>query len=240
MRSPRSSTRAGTPRWRDCAPIRREAGSGASTPASSVSCPFRPPAPRSGPGSPSWDGAGKRTTPSSRTGSGSTPPIAVRWTAPRILAEQLHAPAEPLALLLRAEAEAPAALVIARAARALLDLPAIPPNAPPFPPPPAWLAPHQVPAFERLTVLLARHGGALLADAVGLGKSYVALAVAAVRAQPFAIAVPAVLVPQWRALLGPLGLQAPIITHESLSLSTIRLSDQPTIRLWVVDEAHRF
>ncbi|OLC06558.1 MAG: hypothetical protein AUH42_05425 [Gemmatimonadetes bacterium 13_1_40CM_70_11] len=160
----------------------------------------------------------------------------MHWTAPRILAEQLHAPAEPLGLLLRAEAEAPAALVAAGAARALLDLPAVPSRSPS----PAWLAPHQVPAFERLSALLARHGGALLADAVGLGKSYVALAVAAARAEPFALVVPAVLIRQWHDLLLRLHLEAPVITHESLSLSTIRLSDHPTIRLWVVDEAHRF
>ena len=158
----------------------------------------------------------------------------MHWTAPRILAEQLHAPAEPLALLLRAEAEAPAALVAARTALALLDLPAVPPDAPP------WLAPHQVPAFERLTALLARWRGALLADAVGLGKSYVALAVAACRAEPFALVVPAVLVPQWRDLIQRLHLEAPIITHEALSIGRISPSDYPTIRLWVVDEAHHF
>src|SRR3989442_208159 len=63
---------------------------------------------------------------------------------------------------------------------------------------PAWLAPHQVPAAERLTGILGRHGGALLADAVGLGKSYVALAVALALGEPFALVVPAVLVRPWR------------------------------------------
>src|SRR2546430_10702543 len=36
---------------------------------------------------------------------------------------------------------------------------------------------------------LGRHGGALLADAVGLGKSYVALAVALALGEPFALVV---------------------------------------------------
>src|SRR5207244_11812782 len=88
---------------------------------------------------------------------------------------------------------------------------------------PAWLAPHQVPAAERLAAIIARHGGALLADEVGLGKSYVALAVALAYKEPFGLVVPAVLVPQWRDLLTRFGQHAvPIITHESLSVSTVR------------------
>src|SRR5207247_2039691 len=104
----------------------------------------------------------------------------------------------------------------------------------------AWLAPHQVPAVARLRAILARYGGALLADAVGLGKSYVALAVALGTGKPFALVVPAVLVPQWRSLLARHDSRAPILTHESLSGRSIRLTAYPTIRLLVVDEAHRF
>lgn len=159
----------------------------------------------------------------------------MRWTAPRILAEELRAPAEPLALLLRPTTQAPPALVAARAARALLDLPAVSPGAPP-----PWLAPHQVPAFERLTALLRKWEGALLADAVGLGKSYVALAVAAAQGEPFMLVVPAVLVPQWRDLLRRLGLDAPIVTHEALSAPAARVTARPPVRLLLVDEAHRF
>src|SRR5205807_1523445 len=114
----------------------------------------------------------------------------------------------------------------------------------PLPPtsPPAWLAPHQVPAAERLRALLARYGGALLADAPGLGKSYVALAVAFAVRQPFALVVPAVLVDQWRALLARFDTNAPMITHESLS-ATPRRPLPPAAalcRLFLVDEAHRF
>ena len=58
-------------------------------------------------------------------------------------------------------------------ARALLDLPEMDPESWP-----TWLAPHQVPAACRLLAIIGRYRGALLADAVGLGKSYVALAVA--------------------------------------------------------------
>src|SRR5207247_1364468 len=96
------------------------------------------------------------------------------------------------------------------------------------------------PAVARLRAILARYGGALLADAVGLGKSYVALAVALGTGEPFALVVPAVLVPQWRSLLARHDSRAPILTHESLSGRSIRLTAYPTIRLLVVDEAHRF
>ena len=39
------------------------------------------------------------------------------------------------------------------------------------------LAPHQVDAASRLLALLGEHGGAVLADATGLGKTFVAIAV---------------------------------------------------------------
>src|SRR5207245_747031 len=94
----------------------------------------------------------------------------------------------------------------------------------PLPPanPTPWPPPHQGPAAERLTAILGRHGGALLADAVGLGKSYVALAVALALSEPFALVVPAVLVDQWRALSERYNSHAPIITHESLSVNRYR------------------
>ena len=166
-------------------------------------------------------------------------PTAVPWTEPpRVLSEHLTPLAEPLTCLLApAAVESPQA-VARLAARALLDLLAgEPANQRAWP---AWLAPHQVSAAERLVGMLTRYGGALLADAVGLGKSYVALAVALAFSEPFALVVPAVLVQQWRGLLREHDVAAAILTHESLSGSTFRLSDCPTVRLFVVDEAHRF
>ena len=164
------------------------------------------------------------------------PPTVARW--PRILSEQLVPVPEPLAVALAPAGETTAREVVRSAARALLDgTPLAPPSWP------AWLAPHQIPAAERLTAIIARHGGALLADAVGLGKSYVALAVALARQEPFALMVPAVLAPQWRELLNRFGQhEVPIISHESLSKSPYR--PLPPVaahyRLYVVDEAHRF
>jgi superfamily II DNA or RNA helicase len=167
------------------------------------------------------------------------PPTVARW--PRILSEHLVPVVEPLTVALEPTAEAAPRAVVASAARALLDgapLASIATSSATWP---AWLAPHQVPAAARLTTIMARHGGALLADEVGLGKSYVALAVALARHEPFTLVVPAVLVSQWRDLLTRFGQHAvPIITHESLSVSTVRPSDRPTAAFVVVDEAHRF
>ena len=161
-----------------------------------------------------------------------------RAQAPRILAEQLAPLPEPLACLLRPGTEAPPAVVAAAGARALLDLAPLE-HAPQAWPP--WLAPHQVAAAERLAAILRRYGGALLADAVGLGKSYVALAVALALGEPFALVVPAVLVPQWRALLAQHDAEATIVTHESLSQpSSTTHHYPPRTCLFVVDEAHRF
>src|SRR5438874_8483546 len=161
----------------------------------------------------------------SRTYTSSMPRTAVRWQPPRILSDHLAPLPEPLACLLTPGAINAPAAVAALGARALLDLaPLEPEDGTPWP---AWLAPHQVPAAERLRALLGRYGGALLADAPGLGKSYVALAVALAVGEPFALVVPAVLVPQWRALLAQRGVAAPVITHEGMSVRTVRQSVSP-------------
>src|SRR5436309_1863457 len=170
----------------------------------------------------------------------SMPPTATHWRGPLILSEHLVPVAEPLAVALEPAGEASPRDVACTAARALLDGAPLATVAPPSTWP-AWLAPHQVPAAERLSTIIARYGGALLADEVGLGKSYVALAVALARQEPFVLVVPAVLVSQWGDLLTRFGQHAvPIITHESLSVSTVRPSDRPTAAFVVVDEAHRF
>lgn len=142
---------------------------------------------------------------------------------PRILAEQLAPPREPLALLLRPGSLVPPAIATRCAARALLgewDNSRLLPG---------WLKPHQVRAAERLGAILERYGGALLGDAVGLGKSYVALGVAVARREPFALVVPAVLVDQWQALLTRYHTQAQMLTHEALSRGDVRLTARPRL-----------
>lgn len=99
---------------------------------------------------------------------------------------------------------------------------------------PDWLLPHQVPAAQRIAAILERFGGALLADAVGMGKTYVALAVAA-RYRHVAVLVPAALVTQWCRVATRLGVACSVRSHEGLSRG-VRI---PPADLIVVDEAHR-
>lgn len=101
------------------------------------------------------------------------------------------------------------------------------------------LAPHQRDAVERALALLDRYGGVLLADEVGLGKSYVAAAVARSmqeRGFDVELIVPASLVPQWAEIAGEFGVAARVLTHDSIG-------DSPRCdrrRLLIVDEAHGF
>lgn len=95
--------------------------------------------------------------------------------------------------------------------------------------------PHQHDAAKRIAGSLDVFGGALLADSVGLGKTYVSLAVAT-RYKRITSVVPAALVPQWKKAAERVAVRLEVLSHESLSRNqTIRTSD-----LIIVDEAHRF
>lgn len=155
-------------------------------------------------------------------------------TSPRILAETLEAPREPLALLVGPRRVVAPAVAVQTAARALLDLPATPPAAP------DWLLPHQIPAYVRIDAIVSHFGGAVLADAVGSGKSYVALAVAQSAAAPLVLVVPAVLATQWRTLIDRLSLAARIETHERLSRDRAPQRPFAAGSFAIVDEAHHF
>ena len=78
------------------------------------------------------------------------------------------------------------------------------------------LAPHQTEAIDRIGILLDRFRGAVLADEVGLGKSFVAAAIAASFGGEIEVIVPASLVTQWRGTLENFGADAEVITHDSL------------------------
>ena len=75
---------------------------------------------------------------------------------------------------------------------------------------------HQSEAATRLRAAIQRFGGALLADEVGLGKTYTALA-AARDVRPLLVVAPAALVAMWQTSLGNARLQGDIISLESLS-----------------------
>jgi superfamily II DNA or RNA helicase len=90
-----------------------------------------------------------------------------------------------------------------------------------------------------VTRALDRYRGVVYADEVGLGKSWVAAAIARAwqkRGLRTALVVPAPLVGQWRALLRDFFVDAVVVTHESLLSKPLA----GEARLLVVDEAHRF
>lgn len=104
-------------------------------------------------------------------------------------------------------------------------------------PPPAWLLPGQLRSFRRAVAALDRFGGALIADPVGSGKTFVALAAAAVRRRPAVCLVPAMLAAQWKEVAGRLDVKLEIGTHEQASRGRL-----PEIRagLVIIDESHHF
>jgi superfamily II DNA or RNA helicase len=101
------------------------------------------------------------------------------------------------------------------------------------------LAAHQIEAVARAQEILARFGGVILADDVGLGKSFVAASVAAATHCPVEFIVPAGLVAQWTSTLADFGIDARITTHDRI----VNEPFTPTAageRLIIVDEAHAF
>ncbi|MBA4071696.1 MAG: hypothetical protein C0497_07660 [Gemmatimonas sp.] len=95
------------------------------------------------------------------------------------------------------------------------------------------LRPHQVDAVHRLRAAMRSHGGALLADAPGLGKTYVALAVARACGGAMVIA-PAALRAQWMRSAALAAVRVEWRSLEQLS----RRSAASAAPLLVVDEAH--
>ncbi|HUP60850.1 MAG TPA: DEAD/DEAH box helicase [Thermoanaerobaculia bacterium] len=100
------------------------------------------------------------------------------------------------------------------------------------------LAEHQHEAADRAVDLLRTRGGVLLADDVGLGKSFVAAAVMRRMQCEAELIVPAALVEQWSETLSSFAVDARILTHDRLL--TDRFAPRRGERLVVVDEAHAF
>lgn len=116
---------------------------------------------------------------------------------------------------------------------------AVPETLPPLRrPPPVRLFAHQEIGARRLLDLLRRLGGALLFDEVGMGKSFTAAAVAREwrGSGRIAVTVPAPLLATWRATLARFGVEAELVSHDSL----LALSRLDPGSLLIVDEAHRF
>ena len=77
------------------------------------------------------------------------------------------------------------------------------------------LHPHQLSAVERLQSAIYEFNGALLSDDVGMGKTYVAIAVARQFDRKLLVA-PAALGPMWQDALGKTGVDAEFMTFEAL------------------------
>ena len=106
------------------------------------------------------------------------------------------------------------------------------------------LHPHQLDAAARLRALIHAQGGALLADDVGLGKTYVALALARAARRPLVVA-PASLRDMWRRAMHTADVRADFVSFEALSRSGARPRPRAAASarddghdLVVVDEAH--
>jgi len=148
-----------------------------------------------------------------------------------LVAESLRRLPDPLEPILAGRSRAPAGAVLAAIARSLE-----PEMATDSPPP--WLRPDQAPAFRRTLAALRRHGGALLAEPVGTGKSWVALAVAETLTPGQCIVLaPAAIVPQWVDTAARLGVDATVHSHETISRGRLPPAAPGLV---VVDESHWF
>ncbi|MDQ3223038.1 MAG: DEAD/DEAH box helicase [Gemmatimonadota bacterium] len=154
------------------------------------------------------------------------------WAAPpAIVAEELIAVSDPLLTALRAGPAAGGAAVAASLARSMSPAEDCAPPAP-------WLLPGQLRSFRQALAAVQRYRGAVLADPVGSGKTYVALAVAAAfKCEPTACIVPATLVSQWEAAGKELGIRLALGSHEQASRGRL---PQGSRGLVIVDESHHF
>lgn len=103
-------------------------------------------------------------------------------------------------------------------------------------PPPAFLRAHQVIAFRRAVAAIRRFHGVMLAEPVGTGKTWIALAVAARLGARATGIVPSVLLPQWRSAAKRAGIRIDLSTHEAWSRKPRPIADG----LVIIDESHRF
>jgi hypothetical protein len=101
---------------------------------------------------------------------------------------------------------------------------------------PAFLRRGQQVAFRRGVAAIQTHRGALVAEPVGTGKTYIALATARAMGDTAVAIVPATLADQWRRTASRLGVALSVHTHEQWSRGARALGPG----LVIVDESHRF
>jgi hypothetical protein len=155
-----------------------------------------------------------------------------------LCAETLAGIADPLFPALTLAQAAPPPEVAHALLTGLLDPLDTPSSREPLP---AWLLPHQADAVRRARAILGRFGGVLIADGVGLGKTYIGLALAALEHEQGAGAVavvPASLRLEWARAGRRTGVSLPTYTHTQLARSRPEIAEN--VQLVLVDEAHAF
>ncbi len=154
---------------------------------------------------------------------------------PIIVAESLERVSDPLAALLRPRRASPPAAIAGAIVRPLARLsdPGEPPD---------WLRPGQRGVFGQLLPILRRHHGALLADPVGSGKTWIALAVAQAWQGHSLVLVPAALLLQWERTARRLDVPISLWSHERLSRGNLppALTGKQRASLVIIDESHHF
>jgi superfamily II DNA or RNA helicase len=96
------------------------------------------------------------------------------------------------------------------------------------------LRPHQRSALDRVRRMLREHGGALLADDVGLGKTFVAAAIAREYERVLVVA-PATLRRMWQEALRSVGARGLVVSYATLSRGG---APRGHFDLVLLDEAH--
>lgn len=112
------------------------------------------------------------------------------------------------------------------------------------------LASFQQEGFERAIKIIERHNGCMVADAVGLGKTYIGLRVIDYYLiklrRPRYVPKALVLCPAqlrdlvWRKKLDEFGLKADVISHEEMGRSDFDRTKYINYDLIVIDESHNF
>jgi hypothetical protein len=107
--------------------------------------------------------------------------------------------------------------------------------------PAPWLLPHQTEAVLRAWAILDRFSGVLVADGVGLGKTFVGLALGDLerrRGGATCVIAPAALRREWQRAAASVGTPLVFVSHTALARTPPNVA--PCTTLLVIDEAHAF
>lgn len=98
---------------------------------------------------------------------------------------------------------------------------------------------YQIDAIEQTIAILEKHGGVLVADVVGMGKSIIASTVAHNLGKKVVIIVPPHLIDQWREYRWEYGFNAKIYSSGKIESAVLENLDEEEC-LIIIDEAHKY